>query len=55
MNQVVGGIIGATVTLVALYLFIANSDDSSRVIRSLASGYSEIVGTLQGRRGAAIR
>lgn len=49
MNNVVGGIIGATVTLVALYLFIANSEESSRVIKSLAAGYRDIVGTLQGR------
>lgn len=52
MNQLVGGVIGATVTLVALYLFIANSDESSKVIRSLSSGYVDIVSALQGRRGS---
>lgn len=49
MNNLAAGLIGATVTLVALYLFIANADESSRVIRTLASGYSDAVRTLQGR------
>lgn len=49
MSNIVGGVIGATVTLVALYLFIANADESSRVIRSLSSGYVDIVSALQGQ------
>lgn len=49
MNNIVGGVIGATVTLVALYLFIVNADESSRVIRSLSSGYVDIVSALQGQ------
>lgn len=48
-GNIIGGIIGATVTLVALYLFLANGDESSKVIRSIASAYSEAVETLQGR------
>lgn len=42
-------IVGATITLVALYLFVANSDGADRVIRSLSSGYVESVKALQGR------
>jgi flagellar biosynthesis protein FliR len=45
----VGAIIGATVTLVALYLFLVNSDGADRVIRGLASSYGEVVRSLQGR------
>lgn len=51
MNATFGAVIGATVTLVALYLFIANADESSRVIRSLSSGYVDVVSALQGRGG----
>lgn len=49
MNNVVAGVIGATVTLVALYLFLADANASSSVIRSLASGYGDVVKALQGR------
>lgn len=49
MNNIVGGIVGATVTLVAIYLFIANADESSRVIRTLSAGYVDAVTALQGR------
>lgn len=42
-------IIGATVVLVALYLFIYYADESSSVIRALSGGYAEVVGALQGR------
>lgn len=55
MNATIGGVIGATVTLVALYLFIANADESSRVIRSLSSGYVDIVSALQGQGRASSR
>jgi len=55
MNQVVGGIIGATVTLVALYLFLANADESSKVIQSLSGGYVDIVSALQGNAGNRVR
>lgn len=55
MNATIGGVIGATVTLVALYLFIANADESSRVIRSLSSGYVDVVSALQGRGGNSSR
>lgn len=55
MNQVVGGIIGATVTLVALYLFLANAEESSKVIGSLSGGYVDIVSALQGNAGSRVR
>lgn len=55
MNATIGGVIGATVTLVALYLFIANADESSRVIRSLSGGYVDIVTALQGQGRASSR
>lgn len=44
-----GAIIAATVTLVALYLFVNERSRSSEVIRALSSGYSEVVRSLQGR------
>lgn len=42
-------IIGATVVLVAIYLFVFNADGADKVIRGLASGYAEVVKSLQGR------
>lgn len=50
MNSTAAAIIGATVTLVALYLFIANADESSKVIKTLSGGYVDIVSALQGRK-----
>lgn len=50
MNQAIGVIVGATVTLVALHLFIFNADKSSKVIKSLSGGYVDIVSALQGRQ-----
>lgn len=44
-----GAIIGGTVALVALYLFLVNSDGADRVIRGLATSYGEVVKALQGR------
>lgn len=45
----IGTIVAATVTLVAIYLFVNDRSNSSSVIRSLASGYAESVRALQGR------
>jgi len=42
-------IIGATVTLVALYIFVYKSGEASALIKALSAGYSESVRTLQGR------
>lgn len=42
-------IIEATVTLVLAYLIIANAVNFSIAVSSLASGYSQVVRTLQGR------
>jgi hypothetical protein len=50
MNSTVSAVIGATVTLVAIYLFVANADESSRVIRAISGGYAEMVNALQGGR-----
>lgn len=45
----VRSIIEATVTLVLAYLVIANAINFSIVVQSMASGYSNVVKTLQGR------
>lgn len=42
-------IVGATVTLIAIYLFVNERSRSSDVISSLASGYARVVTALQGR------
>lgn len=42
-------IIEATVTLVLAYLIIANAANFSIAVGALASGYSQVVRTLQGR------
>jgi uncharacterized membrane protein YjjB (DUF3815 family) len=42
-------IVAATVTLVALYLFVAQGNQSSQFIGALASGYTSSVKALQGR------
>lgn len=50
MNQTVGIIVGATVTLIALYLFIFNADKSSKVIKTLSGGYVDIITAFQGNQ-----
>ncbi len=42
-------IIGATVLLVCVYIFVYKSDEASKLIKALSAGYSESVRTLQGR------
>lgn len=51
MNEISGKIIAATVVLVAIYLFLFNAEDSSKVLKSLSGGYVDIVTALQGRNG----
>ncbi len=55
MNNILSGIIGGTVTLVAIYLFIANADESSRVIESLSGAYIGAVTALQGQNGPGLK
>lgn len=45
LEKVVAGIIA----LIAIYLFVFNADNTSKVIMSFASGGSELIATLQGR------
>ncbi len=49
MSNTVGLVVGATVTLVAIYLFVFNASGTDNIIRGAATGYSQIVQTLQGR------
>lgn len=51
MNEIAGKVIAATVVLVAIYLFFFNAENSSKVLKSLSSGYVDIVTALQGRPG----
>lgn len=48
MNQL-NIIAGLTITALALYYFVGKSEESSKLIRALAEGYSQTVKTLQGR------
>jgi len=38
-----------TVTALILYYFVGKADESSKLISSLAQGYTSVVGALQGR------
>ncbi len=48
MNQL-NVIVGLTVTALILYYFVGKSEESSRLIKALADGYSQTVRTFQGR------
>lgn len=42
-------VVGATVTLIILYIFVYKADESSKFIKALSSGYVDSVKALQGR------
>jgi hypothetical protein len=42
-------IVGLTVTALILYYFVGKADESSKLIKGLADGYTNVVGALQGR------
>jgi hypothetical protein len=42
-------IVGLTVTALILYYFVGKADESSKLIKSLADGYTNVVGALQAR------
>jgi len=52
MKDVLVVMAGLTVTGIGLYFFFHDGDQSSKVIRSLASGYSEVITAFQGRGGS---
>lgn len=47
--DILGKLVGGSIVLIAVYLFVANANDSSRVINSFATGYTGIIKALQGR------
>lgn len=42
-------LVTATVTLVAIYLFVFNAQGSSQVIKAGATGWADVVKAFQGR------
>lgn len=42
-------VVGLTVTALILFYFVGKADQSSKLISSLADGYTKTVSTLQGR------